>query len=63
MTISSPASPKRPSSIDSAAATASAAVCAMITPLPAASPLAFTTIGARCAASQSASKFARVNLR
>ena len=38
-----------PRSMDSAAATASCAVCAMITPLPAARPLALTTIGACCA--------------
>ena len=56
MTISSPALPKRPVSIDSAASTASAGVCAMITPLPAARPLAFTTIGTGCAASHAGSK-------
>ena len=44
-----PASPKAlPASMSRTAASASATVCAMITPLPAARPSALTTIGAPC---------------
>ena len=63
MTTSAPASPKRPPNISVAAATASSVVAAMITPLPAARPLAFTTIGARCARTHAASKLSRVKVR
>ena len=48
-TTTRPASPKAPANMPSAARIASSALAAMITPLPAASPSALTTIGGRCA--------------
>ena len=62
ITTSRPASPSRPDSIASAAATASSAVCAITTPLPAARPLAFTTIGVRCRRTTCGSKLSRVTV-
>ncbi len=60
ITTSRPASPRaaRPAS-PSAAAMASAAVCAITTPLPAARPLALTTIGVRCRRTTRGSKLSR----
>ncbi len=49
ITTSAPAPPKAPPNISSMAASASASSIATITPLPAASPSALTTIGAPCA--------------
>src|SRR6185437_3617547 len=49
ITTSAPAAPKAPSNIMAIAASASASVFATTTPLPAARPSAFTTIGAPCA--------------
>ncbi len=48
MTISQARSPSPPSNIMSMAASASSTVPATTTPLPAASPSAFTTMGAPC---------------
>ena len=48
-TTTRPASPKAPANMPSAARIASSALAAMITPLPAASPSALTTMGGRCA--------------
>ncbi len=62
ITTCSPASPNWPANIACAAASAAALSGAMTTPLPAASPLALTTSGARCARTQSASKLARVKV-
>ena len=50
MTTSLPALPKAPAKQASMAASASARVVAMVTPLPAASPSALTTIGSFCPA-------------
>ena len=62
-TTVSPAAPKLPANISSMHERASATLAAITTPLPAASPLALTTMGARCVASHAASKFARVKVR
>ena len=48
ITTSAPARPMRPAKQASTAATASSRVAATVTPLPAASPSALTTIGAPC---------------
>src|SRR5207244_10141734 len=56
ITTSRPASPNRPLNIALAAASASSAVPATTTPLPAASPLALTTSGARWPRTHAASR-------
>ena len=61
-TTRSPALPKRPANMSCAVATASSVVAQITTPLPAASPSAFTTSGAFCARIHAASKLSRVNL-
>ena len=62
MTTWSPAEPNWPPNIDCAVAMASSAVSTMTTPLPAASPLALTTMGVRCRRTQSGSNVSRVNV-
>ena len=62
MTTSVPASPKLPANMARAVSMASSAVSAITTPLPAARPLALTTIGQRCARTQAASKVSRVKV-
>ena len=63
ITTSRPASPNRPLNIALAAASASSGVAATTTPLPAASPLALTTSGARWPRTHAASRLSRVKVR
>jgi hypothetical protein len=60
---SAPAAPKRPANMAVAASIGFGREAAMITPLPAARPLALTTIGGGCARTQAGSKLSRVKVR